>query len=181
VRGKVTLYSTATVTILDDVRYANDPGLGNCQDMFGIIAGNEVAVANNAINTPQVVATSGSTYKNLDDTKDLYLHAVIMTLNTSFRVEDYSAAPNNASDCLGSNDGRGCLFLTGGLIQARRGAVGLASGEGYVKRYSYDRCAALSPPPYFPTTGRFSDNRYYELDPVAFDIAKYFKSISSGP
>jgi hypothetical protein len=24
----------------------------------------------------------------------------------------------------------------------------------------------VNPPPYFPTTGRFQDNRYYELDPV---------------
>ena len=23
----------------------------------------------------------------------------------------------------------------------------------------------MNPPPYFPTTGRFLDNRYYELDP----------------
>ena len=44
--------------------------------------------------------------------------------------------------------------------------MGLTSGTGYVKRYSYDRCAVTNPPPYFPTTGRFEDNRYYELDPV---------------
>jgi hypothetical protein len=180
-RGRVTLYVTGDAIVLDDMRYANDPAVGNCQDMLGIIALNEVVIADNSIDTPQNVSTSGSTYTNLDDTKDLYLHAVIMALNTSFRVENYNSAPNNASDCQGSNDGRGCLFLTGGVIQSMRGPVGLASGEGYVKRYSYDRCAALSPPPYFPTTGRFSDNRYYELDPVNFNVAALYKAISSGP
>ena len=89
-----------------------------------------------------------------------------MALGTSFTVENYNAGPNNALTCGTSTDGRGCLFLTGGLIQNNRGAVGLVSGEGYVKRYSYDRCAVINPPPYFPTTGRFLDNRYYELDPV---------------
>jgi hypothetical protein len=180
-RGRVTLYVTGDAVVLDDVRYANDPALGSCQDMLGIIAVNEVVVANNGINTPQNVSTSGSTYTNLDDTKDLYLHAIIMALNTSFRVEDYSNAPSNSSDCQGTSDGRGCLFLTGGVIQSMRGAVGLGSGEGYVKRYSYDRCAADNPPPYFPTTGRFADNRYYELDPVNFNPANLFKAISSGP
>ena len=44
--------------------------------------------------------------------------------------------------------------------------MGQTNGYGYIKRYSYDRCAVVNPPPYFPTTGRFQDNRYYELDPV---------------
>ena len=180
-RGRITLYVTGDAVVLDDMRYANDPSLGSCQDMLGIIASNEVVVADNGINTPQNVNTSGSTYTNLDDTKDLYLHAIIMALNTSFRVENYSNAPNNSSDCQGTSDGRGCLFLTGGVIQSMRGAVGLGSGEGYVKRYSYDRCAADNPPPYFPTTGRFADNRYYELDPVNFNPANLYKAISSGP
>jgi hypothetical protein len=179
-RGRITLYATGTIAILDDVRYANDPGLGNCQDMLGLIAGANVKVADNSVNTPQQLTSSGSSAKNLDDTKDLYLQAVIMALNTSFGVENHDAGPDNVNDCQGSDNGRGCLYLTGGVIQATRGAVGLLGGEGFVKRYSYDRCAATSPPPYFPTTGRFSDNRYYELDPVGFNVTNLFKAISSG-
>lgn len=180
-RGRITLYATGTIAILDDVRYANDPGLGNCQDMLGLISAANVKVADNSVNTPQQLTSSGSSAKNLDDTKDLYLHAVIMALNTSFGVENHDSGPGNVNDCQGSDNGRGCLYLTGGVIQATRGAVGLLSGEGFVKRYSYDRCAATSPPPYFPTTGRFSDNRYYELDPVGFNVTNLFKAISSGP
>ena len=51
-----------------------------------------------------------------------------------------------------------------------------------MKRYSYDRCAVINPPPYFPTTGRFPDNRYSELDPVrvSLDDGQLFKSLSPG-
>lgn len=178
-RGKVTLYATGTIVVLDDQRYANDPGTGICQDMLGLLAARNIVVADNAILTPQRVKWSGSSItKNLDDTKDLHLQSVVMALNTSFTVEDYATGPSNVNDCEGSNNGRGCLYLTGGLIQRARGAVGLLSGQGFVKRYSYDRCAIINPPPYFPTTGRFSDNRYYELNPVGFDARTLYKSIT---
>ena len=175
-RGKITLYATGSIVVLDDERYANDPGLGSCQDILGLIAGNDVVLANNAINTPPSITKIG--YKVLDDTKDLYLQSVIMALNTSFRVETYNGGPSNATTCEGLGNGRGCLYLTGGIIQESRGPVGLLSGEGYIKRYSYDRCAAVTPPPYFPTTGRYTDNRYFELSPVGFDPTTLFKSLT---
>ena len=180
-RGKVTMYAhSGTIVILDDVRYADDPSRGVCADILGMISDNNVVVADNAINTPQNVASTGTTWKSLGLTPDLYVHAVIMTLNTSFTVQNYGTGPTNALTCQTSNDGRGCLYLTGGIIQQDRGAVGLSSGQGYVKRYSYDRCAAVNPPPYFPTTGRFADNRYFELNPVGFDVTALFKSLTPG-
>lgn len=178
-RGDITLYTPKTVVVLDDLRYSSDPSKGICLDILGIIAGNNVIVADNSLNTPEYIRTSsGGLLKSLDDTPDLYLHSVIMALGTSFQVENYNSGPTNAVGCQGNNDGRGCLFLTGGLIQSNRGAVGTSSGTGYVKRYSYDRCAVVNPPPYFPTTGRFQDNRYYELDPVRFNVLKLFQSLT---
>ena len=177
--GKITLYSTKSIAVLDDLRYANDPGNGKCQDILGLLAANDVVVADNAINTPQNVAPSGSAnWKVMDETKDLYLHGIMMAVNTSFTVENYSSGPSSATNCQGDSNGRGCLYLTGGLIQDSRGPVGLLGGEGYVKRYSYDRCAIVNPPPYFPTTGRFADNRYYELDPVGFNVTALYKAIT---
>jgi hypothetical protein len=35
----------------------------------------------------------------------------------------------------------------------------------------------VNPPPYFPTTGRFQDNRYYELDPVRVNSTQSLTSI----
>lgn len=181
VRAGLTLYSPNTVVILDDLRYANDPAKGVCVDIFGIIAGANVIVADNALNSAVYVKSTSPQYKSLDDTQDLHLHAVIMALGTSFQVQNYDDPPTDAIGCQGTPDGRGCLFLTGGLIQKNRGAVGLSSGTGFIKRYSYDRCAVINPPPYFPTTGRFQDNRYYELDPVRFDVGQLFKSLTPNP
>jgi hypothetical protein len=182
VRGRVTLYATGTIVILDDVRYSSDPAAGACNDMLGLLAGTNIVVADNALLTPQKVKWSGThVTRNMDDTKDAYIHGVMMALNTSFTVQDYDEGPDNVNDCEGNNNGRGCLYLSGGLIQKERGAVGLLGGEGYTKRYSYDRCAVVTPPPYFPTTGRFTDNRYYELNPVGFDAVDLFRATTPNP
>jgi len=176
-RGRVTLYATGSVAILRDTKYVTDPSLNNCTaDMLGIIASNDIFVADNALQDPLNV--SGVGYRNMDDTKDVFVHGVMMALNTAFGVENYSAGPNNANDCEGINNGRGCLYLTGGIIQQQRGAVGLSDGTGFAKRYSYDKCALYNPPPYFPTTGRYTDNRYYEIDPAGFDVAALYRSLT---
>ena len=47
-------------------------------------------------------------------------------------------------------------------------------GSGYAKRYQYDPCGATDPPPYYPTTGVFVKNRYYEMDPTRFSVAAWF-------
>jgi hypothetical protein len=180
VNGLVTLYAKGSVVFLDDVRYANDPATGRCHDILGIITDFDAVVAENALLEPVNVGKNAAgtvVTKNVDDTKDFYIHAVIMALGTSFRVENYSGGPTNVNDCDVTNNGRGCIYLSGGLIQASRGAVGLLDGHGYSKRYTYDRCAVVNPPPYFPTTGRFTDNRYIELDPQGFKPLDYFQSL----
>jgi hypothetical protein len=165
---------------VDDLRYANDPANGRCRDMLGVIARRNAWVLDNAINTPQSV---NGAYRSLDDTPHLFAQNVVMAMTTSFQVEDYDRGPRSAVQCgvdAGGNpeySGRGCLYLTGGIIQEARGPVGLSSGEGYIKRYSYDRCVLSNPPPYFPTTGRFLDNRYYELEPVSFDVDDLFSAL----
>ena len=165
--------------LLDDTRYANDPVTGVCQDVLGIITDKDVVIADNALNTPpDVDGSSAVKYYSLDDTKDFYFHGVIMALGTSFRVQNYKSGPTDVNDCNGVNNGRGCIYLSGGLIQQARGYVGWSSGTGYTKRYSYDHCAVVNPPPYFPTTGRFQDNRYLELDPAGFNHTDYFRSIT---
>ncbi|HEX3866839.1 MAG TPA: hypothetical protein VHV78_08810, partial [Gemmatimonadaceae bacterium] len=183
VRADITLYSPHTIVVLDDVRYANDPAAGQCVDMFGIIAGDSVVIADNSLNTPPYVKTGSvlsAVARSFDDTPDLYIHGVIMALG-SFFAENYSTGPASGVGCGTTANGRGCLYLTGGVIQNTRGIVGLSSGTGFIKRYSYDRCAVMNPPPYFPTTGRFLDNRYYELDPVRFSAPSLFRTLTPTP
>jgi hypothetical protein len=177
VRGRVTLYATGNVAILRDTKYVTDPSLNNCTaDMLGIISGNNISIADNALQAPLNI--SGVGYRNMDDTKDVFVQGVMMALNTAFGVENFSAGPTNANDCDTTINGRGCLYLTGGIIQQQRGAVGQSNGTGFAKRYSYDKCALYNPPPYFPTTGRYTDNRYYEIDPAGFDVAALYRSLT---
>ena len=176
VRGHVTAYvHGGDAVLLDDLRYADDPSAGQCADALGLISDDDIVVADNAINTPQY---TGTVYQSLDDSQDLYVQAVLMALNTSFRVQNYASGPTDAINCQGRWVGRGCLYLTGGIIQQSRGPVGYGSGQGYSKQYSYDRCAANDPPPYFPSTGRFTDNRYFEINPIGFDVSALFAAIT---
>ena len=184
--GRVTLRSTGTIVVLDDVRYGTNPATtGRCVDVLGLLSEKDVVVADNMLNDQIDVDASATTnLRLLDDTKDLTLHAVVMALDKSFRVEKYDQGPTTGNPCNGTERGRGCLALLGGLIQEARGAVTTftaTSGTGYLKQYTYDRCANLRPPPYFPTTGRFLDNRYMEVDPVTFDISTLMGRLTPAP
>jgi type II secretory pathway pseudopilin PulG len=180
VRGRVTLAATDEIIIGDDITYASDPGLGTCADILGLFSGDDVVVANNALNAPQTPG-SGSNEFTYDDTKDEFIHAIVLALS-NFTVEDYANGSTKAERCESALWGRGCLYLTGGIIQETRGAVGTiwsVGGTGYVKRYSYDRCGATAPPPYFPTTGHFTRGQTYWVNPAGFSAGSYFAMLTS--
>ncbi|MGH7514514.1 MAG: hypothetical protein ACREOQ_16500 [Gemmatimonadales bacterium] len=173
-RGRVTVVSPLSIIIPDDVRQATDPAAlpRNCADILGILSAGDVVVSDNSINAP--VNTAGAAYKTMDtDGRDEFIQAVVLTL-TSFTVEDFTVGPTNKEKCETTNWGRGCLYLTGGIIQRTRGAVGTTGGTGNLKRYAYNACAYTNPPPYFPTTGHFAKNRVSQIDPVGFDVDAWF-------
>ena len=204
-RGRVSLYSNGgNVVVLDNMRYAISPSNPDClgeRDILGIISGKNTTIANNALLDPQF-PTSGTwsavgwrsynpgppgTNPVSAATVGITLHGVVMTLDAMFRVEGRrggSMSANPLALCGAALAGRGCLNLTGGILMDTRGAVAYNSATGFTKRYAYDRCAASRPPPYFPTTGRFVDNRFYEIDPVKFNrmgVAAYFAGLAAGP
>ncbi len=175
VNGRVTVASPNSIVIADDFRSAVDPGsaaAADCAVIAGLFAGADILVANNTINAPQQIG-GVNPYRTYDETTQEDIHAVLLALNI-FGAESYDTGPASGEACGAVNNGRGCLSLNGGVIQNTRGAVGLVDGHGYVKRYSYNACAATDPPPYFPTTGRFVRNRVYELDPKGFTVAGWF-------
>ena len=175
VNGRVTVASPNSIVIADDFRSAVDPGsaaAADCAVIAGLFAGADILVANNTINAPQQIG-GVNPYRTYDETTQEDIHAVLLALNI-FGAESYDTGPASGEACGAVNNGRGCLNLNGGVIQNTRGAVGLVDGHGYVKRYSYNACAATDPPPYFPTTGRFVRNRVYELDPKGFTVAGWF-------
>ena len=179
VRGRLTLAATDDIFIVDDLVYANAPGGGNCADILGLFGGSDVRVADNSLNTPQRPDGNSGTYRTYDESSSEHIHAVILALN-EFTADNYNAGPTATEACEATPRGRGCLYLGGGVIQRQRGGVGTTAGHGYLKRYSYDICAYTNPPPYFPTTGRFSRSRYFEIDPVGFAPGPFFARWNAG-
>jgi hypothetical protein len=182
-RGRLTLVSPYDITVVGDLKLETDPAVATCPDYLGLYAGLNVFVADNMILAPQAASNvPGDSVWSMGTAApsySTYLQASILALNT-FAVENYNAGVIDGLHCETVSAGRGCLYLTGGIIQGTRGAVGTLwpsgdSGEtGYIKRYAYNTCGLTDPPPYFPTTGRFSADRSYEMSPVNFDEHAWF-------
>jgi hypothetical protein len=171
-RGRVTLSATNDIIVLDDVTYAGGAGNPACDDILGLFSGDDVVLSDNTMLAPQR-PIDGWNHRTYDDTKDEFIHAVVLALDI-FTVQNYSSGSTNDEACESTTWGRGCLYLTGGIIQRTRGAVGTTGGTGSLKRYSYDTCGASDPPPYFPTTGHFVKGQYFQVDPTGFNISEYF-------
>jgi cytoskeletal protein CcmA (bactofilin family) len=171
-RGRVTLAATDNIIIADDITYVTNPGAVNCADILGLFSGHDVVVADNLINDP-IPWLSGKPATHWDPVFDETIDGFVLALG-SFTAQNFNQGSRNAEPCAPKSAGRGCLNVAGGIIQNVRGAVGWTSGEGYVKRYSYDQCGASDPPPYFPTTGHFVPGHSYEVDATGFDINAYW-------
>ena len=78
-----------------------------------------------------------------------------------FFAPGYIPCGRNDGPCEAKAWGRGYLYITGGIIQNTRSAVGTGGVTGYVKRYSFDACAATEPPPYYPITDHFTKAQLY--------------------
>ncbi|WIE75484.1 hypothetical protein [Curtobacterium sp. MCSS17_007] len=74
-------------------------------------------------------------------TKDREIDGAILSNTGTFVVQNWTR---------GSTNGRGTLTVNGSIAQNFRGAVGLASGQGYDKDYRFDPSLATYTPPKFP-------------------------------
>lgn len=173
VRGQVTLVATGNIMLADDITYVSAPGSSvDCSlDILGLISSQFFMLEDNNVNSPFRVANVFQ--KGYDDTPDEFLHAAVLTLN-SIQSENVSGGSTNSEVCVGSAIGRGCFNMVGAAIQGINGSRMTSSGTGWNPQWSYDRCDGIRPPPYFPTTGRYYKNRYYEIDPVSFNVATWF-------
>jgi len=139
-RGKMSIASTESITLTDDIYYYDrdkskdlfEDDIENINDSLGLIAAKDVEIASGA-------------------PSDIEIDAIIMALNTSFFYEGWQ-------DYL-----KGTLSLLGGLIQKQRGPVGTHNAgvkvTGYSKNYNFDprmaNPASGNLPPYFPSTGEY--------------------------
>jgi hypothetical protein len=184
-RGQVTLATTGNILLADDLTYVTSPGsVPDCDqngdtyaDILGLLTPEFFVIEDNNVNSPfRNGSTSGtfSGYLNqFDESADETVHAAVLTLN-SVLSEDITSGSTNRETCAGSTVGRGCFNMVGAAIQGVNAARMSSVGYGWNPQWTYDRCDMIKPPPYFPTTGRYFKNRYYEIDPVGFTVAGWF-------
>jgi hypothetical protein len=126
--GKLSIASMGDVYIQDDVIYQRNPRIGPSDDLLGLIAENNVVVADNAANNSNCI-----------------IDASIFTRTGSFFAENYTSRPV-----------AGELRVLGSIVQAIRGEVCKTNAggitHGFSKRYRYDDRLAdpAFRPPYYP-------------------------------
>jgi hypothetical protein len=126
--GKLTICSSTNVVIMNDLYYERNPQtIPSSDDLLGLVANNDVIIANNAANNSGV---------------DIFGN--IFARTGSFTAENYNSRPVSTLKVLGS------------IVQNTRGAVGQFSGSsltnGFSKRYRFDdrlNDPAVRPP-YYP-------------------------------
>ncbi|MGQ0639916.1 MAG: hypothetical protein ACT4P6_03955 [Gemmatimonadaceae bacterium] len=193
VRGRATVYADSNVKFVDDVTYTSPPGtLSNiCTNLLGILTGNHAALSDNAINRPKYINSSvtGSGARFLDDNQDFFLHGVSMSgvHNTTggFFTEHYNRGSNALRTCtpqvgFTASTSGGCISQAGGVIQKRIYATFSGGYTGFAENRVKDPCLDFDSPPFFPLTGRYKDNEYYEIDPQQFlqmGVANFFRRL----
>jgi hypothetical protein len=185
VRSQVTVATTGNIMMADDLTYVTTPGsVPDCEqngvvfaDMLGLLTPQFFTIADNSVNSPFRAGTTGGAFDGFvnqyDESADETVHAAVLTLN-SVLSEDITSGSTNRETCAGSAVGRGCFNMVGAAIQGVNAARMSSVGYGWNPQWTYDRCNMIKPPPYFPTTGRYYKNRYYEIDPVGFTVAGWF-------
>lgn len=179
VRGQVTIAASGNVLLADDLIYVTAPGsVPDCNqngavwaDILGVLTAQFFVIEDNNVNSPFLV--NSAYVKGYDETPDETIHGAVLTLN-SVMSEALGTGSTNSEICAGAPVGRGCFNMVGAAIQGKNAARMTSTGTGWNPQWTYDRCDGIKGPPYFPTTGRYYKNRYYEIDPVGFTVAGWF-------
>ena len=111
----------------------------NCQNMLGVVATNNVIIANNDANVLN---------------KDIRIDASLFCAQGGFKMEDPTIPPS------------GTLYLRGGVVAAKEEILATTKKDalthGYVKHVVFDERFLLNVPPKFPNTGKYEIISWYE-------------------
>jgi hypothetical protein len=190
-RGRVTLAATGKVVLADDLLYTISPGTDCSEngDMLGVTTPEVVPIEDNNVQSPfRVNNIAVGLYDDTPDNESY--HMFIFTLkqfygeNSWSNPTTYDAGTAIVGErCVTTPIAKsGCVRVSGGIIQDDVGAPTYSNYSGWAENHTYDKCGSTTPPPYFPTTGRYLANRLYELDPVWLNqigVAQYFRTLQS--
>lgn len=130
---------SGNVIVEDDLVYRTDPiDDPNCQDMLGIISGNNLVIEDNTANHT-----------------DCNIHASILSMKGGLTVEDLNSFPP-----------AGNIYLAGGLIGYQNDGFGVYSSgtlvHGFNLKLKYDERFMVTAPPFFPLTSNFEIVSWFE-------------------
>jgi hypothetical protein len=182
-RGNITFYqsdSTKDIVFIDDLVYDQSPNSTTalCRNFLGVIGAKNVLLANNALNRPR---HDGNGTVRWFGFPDFVLNAVTMSLTGTVGIEDGYNYPTTtpggpatspATPCgVAANvTSGGCINQTGGVIEQYISVTYTGASDGLRENRTVDPCQLTNRrPPFFPQTGRYLDNKYYEIDPVNVD------------
>ena len=181
-RGDLTLYSDSGVTWVDDLTYDQDPAAPSalCRNMLGIIAGDSLMLADNSINRPREVDGGPANNRFLGPNQNFILHAILLSLRGTITTENASGntalTPTSVTCPTGDTTGTygtsgGCWFQTGGSIMVQvNNHYTSSANSGLREGRTLDPCQLTNKrPAFFPSTMKFKENKYYEIDPVYVD------------
>ncbi|QBG47141.1 hypothetical protein EGM51_06920 [Verrucomicrobia bacterium S94] len=158
--GRITIITEDDIYINNHIDYALDPLDTNAcdaaiaeaaangedhdyddvvNDALGLVSGSDVVVTTSA---PDDLRIDASIMATGDGSGVKYGHSYNDSYDGCFVVDDFDYYAH-----------RGNIYLLGGIIQKDRGPVGLVSGNGYSKNYTFDQRFSAYPPPYFPPLG----------------------------
>ena len=150
VNGQVTIYGKGRhIYIDDDLLYADDPRINpDSQDMLGLVAKNDIIVADSLANHD-----------------DVEIHGAIMALNQEFKVENLEGAgPLGTMTLFGSTFQKERGKLANGILDSTDFTVTIT--DGYALKSYYDNRFFHVGPPVFPTAQKtvvyswLEDTRY---------------------
>lgn len=192
VRGRATVFADSNVKFVDDITYTSAPGtLSNiCANLLGVLTGNHAALSDNAINRPKYInSTTAGSARFLDDNWDFFLHGVAMSgvYNSTggWYTELYGVGSNAGRLCtslagFNAQTSGGCINQAGGVIQRKIYATFSGNYTGFAENRVKDPCLDFDSPPFFPLTGRYKDNEFYEIDPQQFlqlGVANFYRRL----
>lgn len=129
INGELTIYTTKDIWIEDNVLYADNPLVNNASDdLLGLVANNNIIIADNPANNSDVV-----------------INGSLMAVNGMMYAENYQTRPV-----------AGSLTIVGSIYQNTRGPIATfnwgtnAILSGFEKNYRFDLRLQGVTPPYFP-------------------------------
>ncbi|MCF8241342.1 MAG: DUF4900 domain-containing protein [Melioribacteraceae bacterium] len=137
--GQSSGVGNGNVYIQDDLVYRTDPiDDPDCEDMLGIVTGNNVIIEDTPANH-----------------SDCNIHATMINTKGGMSVENLNSFP-----------AAGDLYIAGGVIGYQTGSVSIYSGttleHGYKLKLKYDERFLLENPPAFPATANFEIVSWWE-------------------